>query len=139
MIRLFFDANVLFTAAHNPDGKAALILALGAKGEWEVVSSTYAVEEARRNIERKFPLRALALEELLLSLTIVPSGTGKDCPLELPVKDRPIFESALRVNATHLLTGDLKDFGAFMNKRKMTRGVLIQTVSSFLDSNVQDS
>jgi hypothetical protein len=84
-------------------------------------------------------LRALALEELLLSLTIVPSGTGKDCPLELPVKDRPIFESALRVNATHLLTGDLKDFGAFMNKRKKTRGVLIQTVGSFLDSVVQDS
>ena len=139
MIRLFFDANVLFTAAHNPDGKAALILALGAKGEWEVVSSTYAVEEARRNIERKFPSRAVALEELLQSLTIVLSGTGKDCPLELPVKDRPIFESALRVSATHLLTGDLKDFGAFMNKRETTRGVLIQTVGDFLDSVVQDS
>ena len=52
MIRLFFDANVLFTAAHNPDGKAALILALGAKGAWEMVSSTYSVEEARMNIER---------------------------------------------------------------------------------------
>ena len=68
MIRLFCDANVLFSAAHNPDGNAAL-----------------------------------------------------------------------RANATHLLPGDLKDFGVFMNKRKKTRGVLIQSVGSFLDSVVQDS
>ena len=104
-MRLFFHANVLFTAAHKPDGKAALLLALGAKGAWEIVSSTYAVEDARRNLERKFPSGAAALEVLLQSLTIMPSGEGRDCPLELPVKDRPIFESALRVKATHLITG----------------------------------
>ncbi len=59
--------------------------------------------------------------------------------MELPVKDRPVFESALRVNAAHLLTGDLKDFGAFMNKRSKTGGILIQTVGDFLKSVAQDS
>ncbi len=73
------------------------------------------------------------------SLTVVPSGTGRGCPLELPVKDRPIFESALRVKATHLLTGDKRDFGVFMNKLNKTEGVLIQTVGEFLNSVVQGS
>jgi predicted nucleic acid-binding protein len=26
MMRIFLDANVLFTAAHNPNGKAALLV-----------------------------------------------------------------------------------------------------------------
>ena len=28
-MRVFLDANVLFTAAHNPRGKAALVITLG--------------------------------------------------------------------------------------------------------------
>ena len=32
MKRLFLDANVLFTAAHNPSGKAALIIELATMG-----------------------------------------------------------------------------------------------------------
>ncbi|MEN8214740.1 MAG: DNA-binding protein, partial [Pseudomonadota bacterium] len=54
-MRLFLDANILFTAAHNPGGKAALVIELGVHGHWELVSSPYAMEEARRNLERKFP------------------------------------------------------------------------------------
>ena len=73
------------------------------------------------------------------SLTIVLSGSGRDCPLELLVKDAPIFESALRVTATHLLTGDLKDFGPFMNERSKTGGILIQTVGDFFKPVVQAS
>ena len=29
-MRVFLDANVLFTALHNPNGKAALVIELGA-------------------------------------------------------------------------------------------------------------
>lgn len=54
-MRLFLDANVLFTAAHNLGGKAALVIDLGDRGHWEVYSSGFAVEEARRNLQRKFP------------------------------------------------------------------------------------
>jgi uncharacterized protein len=53
--RLFLDANVLFTAAHNPHGKAAFLIALAAEGYWEVMTSTLAVEEAQRNLARKYP------------------------------------------------------------------------------------
>ncbi len=98
--------------------------------------SSAAAEEARRNLERKFPSRVAALAALLQSLIVVPSGTERGCQLELLVKDRPVFEFALRVKATQLLGGDLKDFGAFMNKRNKTQGVFVQTVDEFLNSVV---
>lgn len=133
-MRFFLDANVLFTAAHNPAGKAALVIELGGKGKWEVVSSSYAVEEVRRNIAAKFPSAGRKLEELIDVISVIPSGLGRDCPIQLPDKDRPIMEAAMRAKASHLLTGDLKDFGPFMNKPKKTAGVVIQTVAEFLAS-----
>ena len=54
-MRLFLDANVLFTAAHNPKGKAAHLFELAEKGHWEVATSTYAINETRRNLLLKHP------------------------------------------------------------------------------------
>ena len=54
-------------------------------------------------------------------------------PQGLARKDRPIFQAALACRATHLLTGDLKDFGRFMNRHEETLGVRIQTVAELLD------
>ena len=62
-----------------------------------------------------------------------PSRSGRNCPVILPEKDRPILEAAIHCKASHLLTGDIKDFGPFMNNPSLTGGVLIQTVSGFLD------
>ncbi len=55
MKRIFLDANVIFTAAHNPEGKAALLLELGGRGHWKLITSQLAWEEARRNLSIKFP------------------------------------------------------------------------------------
>jgi len=130
--RLFLDANVLFSAAHNPKGKAALVIELGAKGHWEVLTSAYAAEEARRNIAIKFPDCLSAFDILLKGIKIIPSGTGRLCPVPLPEKDRPILEAAIRHKATHLLTGDIRDFGSCMNKPEITSGVIVRTVADFL-------
>ena len=59
MKRIFLDANVLFTAAHNPRGKAAFIVEVGRDDFWKLYSSAYAVAEARRNLEIKFPEQML--------------------------------------------------------------------------------
>jgi predicted nucleic acid-binding protein len=134
LIRLFLDANVLFTAAHNPSGKAALIIDLGVQGNWEIVSSSYAIEEARRNISIKFPGCLERFETVISAILKVPSRSGLTCQVPLPEKDRPIVEAAIQCRATHLLTGDVKDFGPFMNHPGSTGGVLIQTVSEFLGS-----
>ncbi len=138
MKRLFLDANLLFIAAHNSGGKAALLLELAEAGCWEVVTSTYAVEEARRNLSRKFPERLSAFEKQLAFVRVVPSSTGTACPLPLRSKDRPIFAAARACGATHLLTGDLRDFGPFMNNPGQTRGIVIQTVAEFLKSIMQE-
>jgi hypothetical protein len=46
-----------------------------------------------------------------------------DLDVELPVKDLPILGGAIAGHATHLLTGDEKDFGKFWGK--MVQGVKI--------------
>ena len=132
MRRLFLDSNVLFTAAHNPSGKAALVIELGATECWKVLTSTYAVEEARRNIAVKFPQCLPSLGGLLKDISVLPSRASNSCLLALSEKDRVIFTSALHGKATHLLTGDVKHFGAFMNNPALTSGITIQTVSEFL-------
>jgi len=131
-LKLFLDANVLFTAAHNPKGKAAFVIDMAKEGPWEVVSSEFAIEEARRNLEIKFPKSLARLERLLRSVAVVPTVLEGDCPAGLAPKDRPILLSALLAECLHLLTGDRKHFGKLMNRPRSTGGVRIQTVSDFL-------
>lgn len=132
-MRLFLDANILFTAAHNPKGKSALILELGQEGLWQLVTSAYALEEARRNIAIKFPACAPQLEAQAKTLRIVPDHPGLNCPDELVDKDCPIYRAALASKSDVLLTGDIRDFGFLMNNAALTEGMLIQTVADFLD------
>ncbi len=134
MKRLFLDANVLFTAAHNPRGKAALLIALAADGHWQVVTSDLAIAEAHRNLERKYPDCLGALQALLLTVERCPSDLTLYASPALPAKDRPIFASSIATGATHLLTGDLKHFGPYMNQPEACNNVIIQTVSQFLES-----
>ena len=133
-MRLFLDANVLFTAAHNPNGKAALTIELGKRGHWALVTSLYASEEARRNLVRKFPRSLDGLNALLRDIPLVEPRPGLPFPATLAEKDRPIFQAAVTCQATHLLTGDLKDFGPFMNRPEETSGILVQSVAEFLGS-----
>lgn len=135
-MKLFLDANVLFTAAHNPKGKAALLVELGARADWSLTTSAYALEEARRNIQRKAPDASTRLHALLEDMEVVEHHPGLECPAGLVEKDRPIFQAARGCGATHLLTGDLRHFGVFMNRPRETFGVHAQTVAAFLESLV---
>ena len=132
MIRLFLDSNVLFTAAHNPEGKASLVIELAAAGNWEVVTSAYCLAEARLNLDRKHPTALGRLSEILETLHLVRDVAGERCTLLLPGKDRPVFASAQRCKATHLLTGDRRHFGPYMNKPKDMMGIVVQAVGDFL-------
>lgn len=134
MDRLFLDANVLFTAAHNPGGKAAFLFDEQTAGAWQLISSGFAIEEARRNVAAKQPGHVERLGELLENVVEVPEPAlrGGAIAIELPDKDLPIFVAALAARATHLLTGDLKHFGQHMNSPDKTGGILIQTVADYL-------
>ena len=132
-MRLFLDANILFTAAHNPGEKATLVIELGSQGYWELFSSPYALEEARRNLERKYPDSLDNFGALQRGIHLAEHRANLDFPEGLVQKDQPIFQAALICQATHLLTGDLKDFGPFMNQSENTFDICIQTVAEFLD------
>lgn len=119
MMRVFLDANVLFTAAHNLKGKAALVIALGSEGLLQLTTSRYAKEEATRNLARKFPSCLVHFKRQQQAILLVPDRASLPCPAEL---------------ADVLLTGDLRDFGFLMNAPERSDGLLIQTVADFLNT-----
>ena len=131
-MKLFLDANVLFTAAHNPRGKAALLIELAAQGYWTLHSSSYAVEEARRNLERMFPDALERFERIGTKLSLTEHHPDYRFTCGLTRKDQPILQAAMACRADYLLTGDLKDFGPFMNARERTYGVCVLAVAGFL-------
>jgi predicted nucleic acid-binding protein len=125
---VFLDANILFSAAWRPGSGLRRLWSL--KGV-ALVTSAYAVEEARHNLPT--PAQRDELVRLLSRLTIIPAppaGTPLPETDALPEKDRPILLAAVAARATHLLTGDVTHFGRFFGKR--TQGVLVLTPAEFL-------
>ena len=63
---------------------------------------------------------------------MVPEAVSGELPAEvtLPAKDRPILLAAMHSGATHLLTGELRDFGRYFGKR--IGGVLVLPPSDYL-------
>ena len=131
-MRVFLDANVLFTAAHNPRGKAAFVIALGSEGLFKLATSAYAREEARRNLERKAPDRLPEFSHQLSAIRLVADDPAILCPADLAEKDWPIYRAAHACKAHVLLTGDHRDFGFLMNAPELANGLLIQPVADFL-------
>jgi uncharacterized protein len=125
--RVFLDANVLFSAAYR-DG-AGLVRLWSLPPRVVLISSPYAIEEARRNLEGDGRAR---LEVLLSALEIVGDVAIGTLPIavELPEKDRPILVAAITAAATHLLTGDRAHFGALYGRR--IGGVLVQRPADYL-------
>lgn len=126
MNRVFLDANVLFSAVYREGAGLPHFWKLA---DLELITSGYAAEEARRNLDSSEARSRL--EELLSRTRIVPE-TEEPLPrgTRLAEKDQPILRAAIAAAAPHLLTGDAKDFGRLFGKR--ISGVMIQTPSEFL-------
>ncbi|HEX9022059.1 MAG TPA: DNA-binding protein [Nitrospirota bacterium] len=132
MMRVFLDANVLFTAAHNPRGKAAFVLELGKAGHFHLFTSDFAREEAERNLAAKYPSCLPDFVKMLRGVTLVSAKRSAPFPESLPGKDAIIFQAAMTCRATHLLTGDRLHFGALMNRPDKTFSIIVQTTADFL-------
>jgi uncharacterized protein len=132
LVRVFLDATIFFTAAHNPNGKAAFVISLGSSGLLQLATSAYAQEEARRNLELKYPERIDAFHHQLRTIRLVADQPTVPCPADLAEKDWPIYRAAHACRADVLLTGDHRDFGFLMNAPELAGGLLIQTVAEFL-------
>jgi uncharacterized protein len=128
--RLFLDANVLFSAAYRRDAGVRRLWSLP---DVALVTSEYALDEARRNLataEQRKRLDALSEPlEVAPARTLDPS-LRRD--VELRDKDWPILGGAMAAGATHLITGDLKDFGPFMGQAVL--GTVVMTPARYLKS-----
>jgi predicted nucleic acid-binding protein len=129
-MRVFLDANVLFSATHNPAGRCALLIELAQGSRLQLFTSAHARYEADRNLKLKYQKNFVAPE----SIRVVASVKYLTCPLDLPAKDQQVFMDALAIGAEVFLTGDRRHFGRYMNKAKETGGVLILTVAEFIDA-----
>lgn len=107
-MKIFLDANVLFSASNAGSGIARLVDALCDRHE--VISSPYAWSEAERNILVKRP----AWKSRLTALRgRIPSVADHDAEVGvvLAAKDRPILATACQQRCHFLVTGDRRDFG----------------------------
>lgn len=107
-MRIFLDANILFSAAQPHSRMRALLDVLLAQAD--CLTNECAAEEARRNLAAKFPDGVKVLERLLNKCEMI-SQLAPDAKAGLPLKDVPILGGAIAGHATHLLTGDERDFG----------------------------
>ncbi|WP_447970714.1 PIN domain-containing protein [Nitrospira sp. M1] len=134
MIRVFLDANVLFSASNGGSNIARLIHLLIAREE--AMTSDFAVEEARRNVQVKRQSWEQSLNALIHQVRVVPS-VQFDLPVKLSGKDQPILCTAIRCGCQYLVTGDRKDFGHLYDQR--IEGVTIITLARLAKIVVQTS
>jgi hypothetical protein len=112
-MRVFADANVLFSAADPSSATRILLDALFTHAS--VVVNEHVWEEARRNIAMKRPGLTDSLEELkgrfLFSSKMAPVTNS-----HLPDDDQPVLGGAVAARCSHLWTGDKCHFGHLYGK-----------------------
>ncbi|MHB9035056.1 MAG: PIN domain-containing protein [Armatimonadota bacterium] len=123
MDRVFLDANVLFSAAYRPSSRIRQLWSLPGV---MLVSSNYAIEEARRNLLVHRPQSLSELDALIEQMEIV-CGSSSEVSLSdainLPEKDIPIIAAAAESDCAYLLTGDKQHFDALFGQS--VGGVLV--------------
>jgi predicted nucleic acid-binding protein len=113
-MRIFLDANVLFSASRSAGAIRQLVYGLHAAGH-TLVADEYVATEARRNIVGKASAEAQAYLEALLSQIEVSAVhfpvTAQSVVQWLPEKDRPVLMAAMALRCNALVTGDRTHFG----------------------------
>lgn len=107
-MRVFLDANVLFSASSAGSNIARLVDWLLAEGA--AVTSDLAREEARRDLALKRADWLPAFERLMQRVEEAPSALF-GLPVSLDQKDRPLLCAAIRAGCTHFATGNRRDLG----------------------------
>jgi predicted nucleic acid-binding protein len=126
--RVFLDANVLFSAAWRDDS--------GLQSLWRLrrvrlVTSLYAADEARRNLDTDEQRQRL--ERVLKRTELIDESTSEAAippEVTLPDKDVPILQAAIESKVDFLLTGDLRHFGPYLGQT--IAGVMILRPAEYL-------
>lgn len=119
-MRVFLDANILFSASDPESATRRLLRSVVALGQ--ALTSPHAWEEARRNIEAKRPQFLQGLDGLRKDVETTHAFHLLTTP-SLPDKDQPILAGAVGARCTHLWTSDRTHFGGLYGR--MVSGVKI--------------
>ncbi len=134
-MKLFLDANVVFSAAHRDEGRAQELIALAVAKRCTVVTSRHALEEAQRNLEMKsrgFDARLAAILERVELVGEAPPAIVEWARSEgLPLQDAAVLAAAVHARVDLLVTGDARDFGRFYDRT--LRGVQVVALVRALD------
>jgi predicted nucleic acid-binding protein len=117
-MRIFLDANILFSASKS-DGAVRHLLRLLLEAGHECWVDDYVVIEARRNLVAKGAGALTVFEALLVHLRVSPVQTHASAQKEvgwLPEKDRPVLAAAMHLRCDALVTGDRTHFGVGYGK-----------------------
>lgn len=117
-MRIFLDANILFSAAKS-DGAVRRLLGLLADAGHECHADTFVVEEARRNLALKAPGSLPDLDRLLGRIEVSQAASRPpeaEVVRSLPEKDRPVLAAAMQLGCEALVTGDRAHFGTLYGK-----------------------
>jgi uncharacterized protein len=128
--RVFLDANVLYSAAYMEFAGLARLWSLD---NVQLLTSAYAIEEARRNLATERPEAVQRLNRLLESVSTVDAPHGLKLParIRLNPKDQPILLAAIHGKTHYLLTGDARDFGNLYGKE--IEGVLVLRPAQYFE------
>lgn len=131
-LRIFLDANILFSAAKSDGPVLALVVRLLEAGH-ECWVDGYVIDEARRNIHAKAPSRVQALDALLSKCQVATGApTTLGAGIEgLPEKDRPVVAAAAALACEILVTGDRTHFGKLYGR--LVHGVRIHSPRSLYE------
>ena len=115
MTRVFLDANGLFAAAISPEERSAALFRLAESRVCTLLTSAYAVTEARRNVKAGYPNAIKRFEHLAHDVAIVPESTSPRVAWArqqgVPAEDAPILAAAIGAGVDILVTGDRSHFG----------------------------
>lgn len=107
-MKLFLDANILFSASNRESNLFRLLQFLKKKAT--LVTSDYAHTEAQRNLYGKRAQWLDGFPQVMDGVEVVSSVDGP-VAVEINEKDRPILATAIRQKCDILLTGEKRDFG----------------------------
>jgi len=133
-MRVFLDANVLFSAAKSNGAIRSLLMRLHPAGH-ALVADSYVVAEARRNLLAKGPEALGALDDVLLTVELAafkPVHLPQGVAVRVPEKDRPIISAAIHLHCNALVTGDRTHFGALYGT--VLLGVAVHSPRSLAES-----
>ena len=135
-MKLFLDANVIFTAAYSAQGLSRGLFRLAAAGKCSLCTSAFAHEEAVKNIHNKAPEKLADLTVLMKQVDILPEPHPRwvtwAAGLPLVRKDAPVLAAALQGKVDIFVTGDRRDFGHLF--RQVLEGVKILTPADALEA-----